>query len=57
MCNEKIEAGKPKILVVDDEKGMRDFLSILLRSEGYEVECVSSGASAIERMEKGLNTE
>ncbi len=37
-----------KILVVDDEKGMRDFLSIMLKKEGYEVITADGGAEAID---------
>lgn len=38
------------ILVVDDEKGMREFLSILLRKEGYEVTIAGSGREALTRV-------
>ena len=34
---------KPRILVVDDEKEIRDIITSLLKSEGYEVEKVSNG--------------
>ncbi len=37
-----------KILVVDDEKGMRDFLSIMLKKEGYEVVAADGGRDAID---------
>jgi len=40
------------ILVVDDEKSMRDFLSIFLKQEGYQVKCASSGRDAFELLEK-----
>ncbi len=40
------------ILVVDDEKSMRDFLDIFLKQEGYRVRCVSSGQDAFEILEK-----
>ena len=40
------------ILVVDDEKSMRDFLSIFLKQEGYKVKCASSGRDAFELLEK-----
>ncbi|MBU4344296.1 MAG: sigma-54 dependent transcriptional regulator [Desulfobacteraceae bacterium] len=36
-----------KILVVDDDQGMREFLEILLAREGYEVASVSGGKEAI----------
>lgn len=42
-----------RILVVDDEAGMRDFLSILLEREGFEVECAQDGQEALEAVEKG----
>ncbi len=35
------------ILVVDDEKSLRDFLTIMLENEGYEVETASSGEKAV----------
>jgi len=36
-----------KILVVDDEQSMRDFLAILLSKEGHEVATAKNGADAI----------
>jgi two-component system response regulator PilR (NtrC family) len=36
-----------KILVVDDEKSMRDFLSIMLNKEGYEVSTAGNGEDAL----------
>ena len=36
-----------RILVVDDEEGMRDFLSILLQKEGYMVKTAKSGEEAL----------
>jgi two-component system response regulator PilR (NtrC family) len=38
---------KEKILIVDDEKSMRDFLKIMLVKEGYEVKSFSRGEAAI----------
>ncbi len=40
------------ILVVDDERSMRDFLKILLVKEGYSVETASDGNSALERIQE-----
>ncbi|MHC4662578.1 MAG: sigma-54-dependent transcriptional regulator [Planctomycetota bacterium] len=40
-----------KILVVDDDKSLRDLLSIVLTSSGYEVVTRDSGAAALEIME------
>ncbi|MGB8542052.1 MAG: sigma-54 dependent transcriptional regulator [Candidatus Acidiferrales bacterium] len=38
------------ILVVDDERGIRESLGALLRDEGYEVEAVASGEECLERI-------
>ncbi|HID01616.1 MAG TPA: response regulator, partial [Desulfobacterales bacterium] len=40
------------ILVVDDERSMRDFLKILLVKEGYQVETAPGGHQALEILEK-----
>jgi two-component system response regulator PilR (NtrC family) len=40
-----------KILVVDDEESMCQYLSILLQKEGYEVTTVNSGAQALQVVE------
>ncbi len=37
---------KPRILVVDDEESIREFLEIMLRKEGYEVTCAEDGQKA-----------
>lgn len=40
------------ILVVDNEKSMREMLSIALEKEGYEVETARNGEVAVEMVEK-----
>ena len=42
----------PKILVVDDELSMREFLEILLKKEGYEVTTASDGEEASRLLKK-----
>ncbi len=41
------------ILVVDDERSMREFLEILLRKEGHEVTTAPDAAAALELASKG----
>jgi two-component system response regulator PilR (NtrC family) len=43
---------KARILVVDDEESIREFLDIMLRKEGYEITCAEDGAQAIELLKK-----
>ena len=42
----------PRILIVDDEAGMREFLSILLEREGFEVACAKDGQEALDAVRK-----
>lgn len=42
-----------KILVVDDEQSMRDFLAIMLKKDGHEVVTAENGAAAV----KAIQTE
>lgn len=44
----------PRILVVDDEPGMRRSLAISLKREGYEVEEASGGTEALLRLEREI---
>ncbi|MFQ5989298.1 MAG: sigma-54-dependent transcriptional regulator [Candidatus Methylomirabilales bacterium] len=41
-----------RILVVDDEAGMREFLSILLEREGFQVESAQDGHEALQAAQK-----
>ena len=41
-----------RILVVEDEEGMREFLNILLAKEGYDVTTCECGAEAIEKFKE-----
>jgi two-component system response regulator PilR (NtrC family) len=41
-----------RILVVDDERSMRELLAIVLRREGYEVLLAENGRTAIETLER-----
>lgn len=43
-----------KILIVDDERSMRDILSIMLKRAGYDVTLASDGDEAIAQLEKEL---
>jgi two-component system response regulator AtoC len=44
---------KEKILVVDDEPSIRKYLQTLLEVEGFEVETLSNGPDAIEKISNG----
>src|SRR5437773_7752564 len=44
---------RPHLLVVDDEAGIRESLSSILKDEGYHVEAVSSAEEALERAASG----
>ncbi len=41
------ESNKYRILIVDDEESMRDFLSIMLHREGYQVDTSIDGLQAV----------
>ena len=45
-------AVRPRILVVDDERSMRELLAIVLRREGYEVLLAENGRAAIDLLER-----
>ncbi|MBI2354916.1 MAG: sigma-54-dependent Fis family transcriptional regulator [Deltaproteobacteria bacterium] len=45
---------KTRILIVDDELSMREFLSILLEREGYEVATAAGAEEALAQLESGL---
>jgi two-component system response regulator PilR (NtrC family) len=46
------ERRPPRILVVDDERSMRELLAIVLRREGYEVLLAENGRGAIDMLER-----
>ncbi len=50
----KMTESKGKILVVDDEKSIREILRIFLKNEGYTVSVASNGAAAIEDIKKDI---
>jgi two-component system response regulator PilR (NtrC family) len=47
-----VDRRPPRILVVDDERSMRELLAIVLRREGYEVLLADDGRAAIEMLER-----
>lgn len=42
------------ILVIDDEKSMRDFLAIMLKREGYQVNVAEDGKAAFQAINKNV---
>jgi two-component system, NtrC family, response regulator PilR len=49
---EKTSAATTRVLVVDDERSMRELLSIVLRRDGHEVLLAENGAAAIELLRR-----
>jgi len=47
-----LKLDKHRILVVDDEESMREFLSIMLYREGYAVDAAADGLQAVERLKE-----
>ena len=45
---------KGKILIVDDQKGVRRLLEELFKKEGWDVKVASDGQEAINKVEEGL---
>ncbi len=41
-----------RLLVVDDEPGIRDVLEMILAARGYQVTCVTNGLEAIDRLKR-----
>jgi signal transduction histidine kinase/ActR/RegA family two-component response regulator len=48
--------GKGSILFMDDEDAIRRFMGDLLGEMGYQVECVSDGATAVNRYRRALHS-
>ena len=48
----KIETAQARLLVVDDERSMRELLSIVLRREGYDVTLAENGQTALHQLER-----
>lgn len=46
---------KRSILVVDDDRNIREYLAAFLGTSGYAVECLESGDAAIQRLAAGLS--
>src|SRR5687767_2210197 len=46
------DARAARILIVDDEQGMREFLTICLTRSGYRIEAADGGEAAIRALDK-----
>jgi two-component system, NtrC family, response regulator PilR len=53
MSQEPQPSTVPRILVVDDERSMRELLAIVLKREGYEVLLAPDGRTALAALERG----
>jgi PAS domain S-box-containing protein len=49
--------GRGRVLVMDDDREIRDLLARVLRIQGFEAECVRDGAEAIAAYESALQSE
>jgi len=49
---DEADMSEPRVLVVDDEKSMRDLLAITLQKAGYDVTLAEGGAAAVEAIRR-----
>jgi len=49
-----MSAGRPTVLVVDDESGILDSLRILLKNSGFDVSVALGGKAALDQLEKTM---
>jgi len=49
-----MENSKGRILIIEDEKSMREVLGILLEEEGYEITAATDGLGGIEHLNKDI---
>jgi two-component system, NtrC family, response regulator PilR len=49
-----METAKGKVLIIEDEKSMREVLKILLEEEGYEITAASNGLAGIEYLQSDI---
>ncbi len=47
---EAAPSSKPRVLIVDDDTSLREFLEIFLAKEGYRVDSAASGQDALEKL-------
>jgi len=50
-----MEAGRLRILVVDDQSSVRQLLTAVLEEDGHEIETAPDGESAIEKLKSGYH--
>ena len=53
----KAEAPTPSVLIVDDDRDIRENLGELLRDEGFAVEAAWNGAEAMKRLQAGFRPD
>ncbi|MFQ3675120.1 MAG: response regulator [Endomicrobiia bacterium] len=41
-----------KVLIIDDEQGIRDLLTFLLKPKGFDITCAEDGLEGIEKFKK-----
>jgi len=47
----EIETAGKRVLVVDDEKDVQDFVCLVLEDTGFAVDCAGNGREALEKIE------
>jgi CheY-like chemotaxis protein len=48
------DSSQTRILIVDDDPGMRQTVAMLLASKGYEIATAEDGFDALSQMKKGF---
>ena len=49
---DKVSVNKPKVLLVDNDKGIVNFLKLKLKISGYDATCCSTGEECLEHTPK-----